>query len=158
MLIAIIVRLLCSQITPGKTELVNGIQMCESSNSLHPIHSNISNGLLPKPIDAHKDGFRRRSKGEKAPKRKRRVSKLSCDECKKTFRDRGNLNVHLRTHSGVKPFMCRFCGMCFSQNGNMQRHIRRLHSKINHEPKVDINDTVESATQNTLETWENGNL
>lgn len=38
------------------------------------------------------------------------------------------------THSGVKPFQCRFCAYRATQQSNLNRHVRTVHSN---EPRYD---------------------
>ena len=45
--------------------------------------------------------------------------------CRKEFLDHGNLKIHQRLHSGVKPYPCRYCPKCFSTLGNRKDHERR---------------------------------
>lgn len=47
---------------------------------------------------------------------------FGCDQCGQRFSQYGNLAVHKRTHSGEKPFNCDVCEQSFSQYGNLMRH------------------------------------
>ncbi|XP_077186230.1 uncharacterized protein LOC143833883 isoform X1 [Paroedura picta] len=49
---------------------------------------------------------------------------FQCSECEKTFRCKGNLQKHHRTHTGEKPFECSECGKKFSVRCNLQQHLR----------------------------------
>lgn len=70
-------------------------------------------------------------KNGEARKRKRgpkRDLQLRCNECEKTFSERGNFNRHALTHSGIKKFSCEECEMKFSRKDKLKLHVTLIHS------------------------------
>lgn len=47
-----------------------------------------------------------------------------CLTCTKTFNSQRNLNVHLRIHTGFRPFECDVCKHKFTRRENLRSHMR----------------------------------
>ncbi|XP_065349669.1 protein sister of odd and bowel [Cloeon dipterum] len=45
-----------------------------------------------------------------------------CTICSKGFKDKYSVNVHIRTHTGEKPFACTICGKSFRQKAHLAKH------------------------------------
>ncbi|XP_040162977.1 zinc finger protein 771-like [Anopheles arabiensis] len=52
------------------------------------------------------------------------VRRFGCRYCPRRFHTLGNQVTHERTHSGEKPFICPKCGKGFAEVGNLKNHIR----------------------------------
>ncbi|KOB73040.1 Zinc finger protein, partial [Operophtera brumata] len=48
-----------------------------------------------------------------------------CEFCEKGFPRSSDLMVHRRSHTGEKPCVCRICGKAFSQSNDLTLHVRR---------------------------------
>ena len=52
---------------------------------------------------------------------------FSCELCDKRFSISGNLRRHMFTHTGEKPYKCRACGRAFNNPSHLARHSKKIH-------------------------------
>ncbi|XP_068191913.1 zinc finger protein 217 [Antennarius striatus] len=72
--------------------------------------------------------------GEEGSYRSKSRSK-ECSYCHKSFRSSYYLTVHLRTHTGEKPFKCVYCDYAAAQKTSLKYHMDRRHKD---RPAVEI--------------------
>lgn len=53
---------------------------------------------------------------------------VMCDYCGKSFKRKGTLVIHLRTHTNEKPYACSYCPRRFPQTSSLKDHIRARHT------------------------------
>ncbi|XP_063001183.1 zinc finger protein 341 isoform X1 [Elgaria multicarinata webbii] len=67
----------------------------------------------------------RRSKTESSLlEGKPKSPKLKCTYCDKAFTKNFDLQQHIRSHTGEKPFQCIVCGRAFAQKSNVKKHMQ----------------------------------
>lgn len=75
--------------------------------------------------------------------------KSECPVCGIVLSPKTNINVHLRTHSGVRPYECVLCLNRFRQKAHLMKHFRCTHNQ-KQPPHICLFCQIETATSNDL--------
>uniref|UniRef100_T1IRZ2 C2H2-type domain-containing protein n=1 Tax=Strigamia maritima TaxID=126957 RepID=T1IRZ2_STRMM len=59
------------------------------------------------------------------------ATKLKCAYCDKSFSKNFDLQQHIRSHTGEKPFQCIVCGRAFAQKSNVKKHMQTHKFHVN---------------------------
>lgn len=57
----------------------------------------------------------------------RKVLGLNCDLCGKWFSCRADMDKHVRSHTGERPYQCHLCSYSATVKCNLRRHLVTIH-------------------------------
>ncbi|XP_063155038.1 sal-like protein 4 [Candoia aspera] len=140
-----------SRSLPGSMSRFLSPLLPQSSSSV--IFQNPPSTVSPA-IDPSKKGKGKASNvsvSESKPSMEEPFFKHKCKFCGKVFGNDSALQIHLRSHTGERPYKCNICGNRFTTKGNLKVHFQRHkdkypHIKMNPYPVPEHLDNVPTST------------
>jgi len=83
----------------------------------------------------------------------KKIVQHSCTQCGKKFSQYSNLKIHMRIHTGVKPFKCvhdpNTCNVAFTTKQCLQVHYKKIHQYTDKNmPTIQHSKNTENSTSN----------
>lgn len=118
---------------PSLIDTPNTLEMLQ--RRAQEVLDNASQGLLANNL-ADELAFRKSGKMSpydgKSGGRNEPFFKHRCRYCGKVFGSDSALQIHIRSHTGERPFKCNVCGSRFTTKGNLKVHFQRHTAKFPH--------------------------
>eukprot|EP00062_Callorhinchus_milii_P005341 gi/632944934/ref/XP_007887771.1/ PREDICTED: sal-like protein 1 [Callorhinchus milii] len=108
--------------SPGCEERQHGTLLSDLSISVSPAHAN--GGALDLTSSNTERIIKEETLSMLFPSRERgKLRNTSCDICGKTFACQSALDIHYRSHTKERPYICTVCSRGFSTKGNLKQHM-----------------------------------
>lgn len=111
---------------PSSMDGLNSLEMLQKR--AEEVLDSASKGILSGGL-TDEMAFKNDGKGRNEPFFKHR-----CRYCGKVFGSDSALQIHIRSHTGERPFKCGVCGSRFTTKGNLKVHFQRHTQKFPHIP------------------------
>lgn len=56
--------------------------------------------------------------------------RYNCDFCRRSFGNKYNLEAHVNSHTGDRPYVCNICDKAFQNKSNMRAHAFAAHKDV----------------------------
>lgn len=113
-------KILCDQSEIKLQKICDVVKQDEQETNYFEDDPVIDQVIQVKKVKKSSTGFKR------LQKKKNRYSQYICETCGKNYHDRTSLAIHIRFHTGERPFICSVndCNKGFAAEVNLKAHLR----------------------------------